>query len=395
MGLAEVTELYTDHVPEGIRLEYKSQVPQGDSDLKDEMAKAISSFANTFGGYFVVGISTDADGNPVAMNGVPAVPGYSQRVASIGYQDVYPPLIPTVSNPIALANGNVIYVVYQDLSLEAPHFRTRRRGAYVRTNEFSQRFEPQLATWDELRFLANRRAEAVRLRDSFISQSRERGGRLIPQEVWNRNPSTLMVWTSPAFPARPLVDHGSLQDAIERSRVRTRGAMFPLGDPLSVKDTIGLIQPAMPQYVESNTYGVSFALDPFGDEAHARAIPAAWVLSYILIWIRYGVGFLRACGYDGQLHTRVTLFRVGGKEVTWRPHDFGNDRYICHENEISVEAEDTVQSAAESLGRLALRLFRPLVFGAGWRQVFEAPDAYLLERAFEFLRVTDDFLRMA
>ena len=48
--------------------------------------------------------------------------------------------------------ANVVYVIHQDLSLEAPHFLTRRRGAYVRTSEFSQTFEAQLASWKSYSF---------------------------------------------------------------------------------------------------------------------------------------------------------------------------------------------------------------------------------------------------
>src|SRR5947209_5820623 len=111
LTLAEVQPIHDNRVPENIRLEYKSQIPVTDSALKEEMAKVLSSFANTYGGYVVIGVSTDAAGNPVAMDGVPSVAGYQQKVSSVGYQEVYPPLLPVVSNPIPLPNGNVIYVV--------------------------------------------------------------------------------------------------------------------------------------------------------------------------------------------------------------------------------------------------------------------------------------------
>src|SRR5437773_1908684 len=100
LTLPELTQLYTDRIPENIRLEYKSQV----LDNKD-LAKTISSFANTYGGYLVIGILTDKRGNPVAMEGVDSVSGYAQTVIAAAYAQIYPPVIPIVSDPIALDNG--------------------------------------------------------------------------------------------------------------------------------------------------------------------------------------------------------------------------------------------------------------------------------------------------
>lgn len=129
MSLHEVDSLYRDRVQENIRLEYKRELPQETADFKQVLAKELSSLANSYGGYVIIGIATDQQGVPIAMDGVPPINNFAQRVASVGYEQPYPPLIPTVSKPIALKNGNLVYVIYQDLSLEAPHFLTRRRGA--------------------------------------------------------------------------------------------------------------------------------------------------------------------------------------------------------------------------------------------------------------------------
>src|SRR6266550_3277541 len=54
---ADLQELLTEQAVENIRLEFK-----GISPSKDEMLKKLSSFANTYGGYVVVGATEDGKG---------------------------------------------------------------------------------------------------------------------------------------------------------------------------------------------------------------------------------------------------------------------------------------------------------------------------------------------
>ena len=62
MSLEEVVSLYSERVQENIRLEYKRELPQESADFKLVLAKELSSLANTYGGYVVIGIATDQQG---------------------------------------------------------------------------------------------------------------------------------------------------------------------------------------------------------------------------------------------------------------------------------------------------------------------------------------------
>jgi predicted HTH transcriptional regulator len=58
LGAADMQELLQGAAVENIRLEFKSLVPN-----KDEMLKKLSSFANSFGGFMVIGAKANsADG---------------------------------------------------------------------------------------------------------------------------------------------------------------------------------------------------------------------------------------------------------------------------------------------------------------------------------------------
>jgi hypothetical protein len=73
MGLDDVAPLYGERVQENIRLEYKRELSTEAGKFKDVLAKELSSLANSYGGYIVVGIATDSQGNPIAMDGVPPI----------------------------------------------------------------------------------------------------------------------------------------------------------------------------------------------------------------------------------------------------------------------------------------------------------------------------------
>ncbi|MFX0197378.1 MAG: helix-turn-helix domain-containing protein [Candidatus Hodarchaeota archaeon] len=170
----DIQELLAQRVQENIRLEYKKELPPKKD--KDELVKKLSSMSNTYGGYIIIGMEEDGHGNPLSICGVSQKKGFKQQVVQWCYQEVYPPITPFVSNPIPneTANNTVIYVVYVDMSLDAPHFLTTRRGCYIRTDEYSQKFEPRLATYEEIKFLSDRRKQGDDKRTYLVERSKRR-----------------------------------------------------------------------------------------------------------------------------------------------------------------------------------------------------------------------------
>ena len=64
---ADLQELLTENAVENLRLEFKREIPS-----KDETLKKLASFANTLGGFVLVGAEADSDGRIVAF-GVPRI----------------------------------------------------------------------------------------------------------------------------------------------------------------------------------------------------------------------------------------------------------------------------------------------------------------------------------
>jgi len=129
---ADLQELLLGKAVENVRLEYKSEVP-----TKDETLKKLSSFANTYGGFMVVGArANSSDGRIEDLPGVDEQAGYRQKIVQWCFDGASPPLTVEVSDaiPAPAANGRVCYVISTPESDVAPHFLNGRKGVYVRTD---------------------------------------------------------------------------------------------------------------------------------------------------------------------------------------------------------------------------------------------------------------------
>jgi predicted HTH transcriptional regulator len=95
---ADLQQLVSDNAVENVRLEFKSAAPN-----KYELLKKLSSFANTFGSFLVIGAAANSgDGHIQDLPGLDAEPGYKQRVVQWCFDGASPPLVAEVSDPFPL-----------------------------------------------------------------------------------------------------------------------------------------------------------------------------------------------------------------------------------------------------------------------------------------------------
>ena len=211
----DLDELLAAQAVENVRLEFKREVPG-----RDETLKKISSFANTFGGYLVIGAEAGSrDGRIVALPGVEPQPSFKQTIVQWCAEGVSPIVDVDVSDPIATngGHGKVCYVVYVPESELTPHFLNGRKGIWVRTNEFSSRFQPELGNEDELEHLAERRSLVRERRSEIIARARRRFEKFAERRYKEvgKNPRGLTSHFSlsvlPRFPSRQLCLQGDLR----------------------------------------------------------------------------------------------------------------------------------------------------------------------------------------
>jgi hypothetical protein len=129
--------------------------------------------------------ASSADGRIEDMPGVDRQPGYKQKVVQWCFDSVNPPLIIEVSDPIPAPSGGgkVCYVIYTEESDVAPHFLNGCKGAWVLTDEFSQRYEARLATENENSPLLDRRNLIQQRRVDLVNRSTKRFQRFIQKQA--------------------------------------------------------------------------------------------------------------------------------------------------------------------------------------------------------------------
>ncbi len=325
LATADLQELLTEQAVENIRLEFKSAPPS-----KDEMLKKLSSFANTYGGYVVVGATEDGKGRLQGLPGVAAINGYRQQIVQWCYDGVWPPLEVFVSDPIPTPQDatKVCYVIHIPLSEEAPHFLNGRKGAYVRTDEHSQRFEPQLATYEELTHLGNRRAALVQRREALTVRSVERFNSYVRTDYGKAENTkgdigaTLFVAVSPLFPHRQLIEHGALLTRFTSHNIGWRRSGFPVPDSPKISAHESLLIPGGAyrfSLVEITVWGHLFYAveleDVHPDEKgveQARGIHSNAIVGYLLVFLEHAISVLKVLGYDGPLLVQVQMVRIRG-----------------------------------------------------------------------------------
>jgi predicted HTH transcriptional regulator len=209
IAYSDLLLLLDEGAKENIRLEFKREYPS-----KDEILKKISSLANTWGGYIIIGVEQDSNGRASTLVGVEPKSGFQQQIIEWCYGGIYPPISPLVSAPIQKAEepARVFYVIYVLESYDAPHFLNGRKGCYIRTDEFSQSFEPRLATYDEILHLSERRQTAISKREKFIARARSRFDSHVEQSYGSHKnvigniDFTMWIAIIPTFPPQTPVD---------------------------------------------------------------------------------------------------------------------------------------------------------------------------------------------
>jgi hypothetical protein len=386
----DLQELLTDGAVENARLEFKLEVPS-----KDETLKKLSSFANTFGGFMVVGAKAkSADGRIEDLPGVDVVNGYKQKVVQWSFDGASPPLTVEVSDPIPApaANGKVCYVIYTGESDVAPHFLNGRKGVYVRIDEFSARFEARMADERELRQLFDRRKLIQERRAALLERARRRFETysIIKRTTLATHPSEfgarLELCLVPRFPARPLCEQGKLMALIMENYLPWRGIRFPnlSGSIVSQHESAIVLEPVVDlSLFEANIWGMLFYCTKIAD---ANSIHLYGFVGYLVLFLRHAEKVLRALGYAGPIYIETTLASMRG--IPWLLHEQGLVPTAGSEldNDVAFSITTTSEELCEKPDDIAMDILRYVFFSVNWPDLIDTPKKLeeLVLRGYKF-----------
>ena len=358
----DLAALLAENAVENLRLEFKRTIP-----AKDEFLKKASAFFNTYGGTLVIGAQANSkDGRVEGLPGVDKEPGLKQRLVQWCFEGLWPPTEVSVSDPVPVPNSpeRVCYVVAFSESPEAPHFINGRKGCFVRTDEFSQRFESRLATYDEIAHLRNRREELVRRRKSILIRALNRLEVVKSDTSWVPA-ARLTVFVCPLFPAGTLTEEDQLVEALGRSRVRWRHHGFPIiVDPISQHESLVLVGAAGDHSaVEVGIWGSLFYSSEIEDKVDGgRLIHLSSLVGLLLVFLEHSSRFLSQTGFSGLVQVTVGLHGVRGVPVATLD---GPSSPL--DDEFQLETRISVGRLASSRDALATQMLKQLLFALNWQ----------------------------
>jgi hypothetical protein len=374
LSSADLSDLLTEGAVENLQLEFKREAPG-----RDETLKKLSSFANTYGGYLIVGAdASSSDGRLQGLPGVEIEPSYKQKLVQWCYDGASPPIIPFVSDsiPSPESNSKVCYVVYVPASSEAPHFLNGRKGAFVRTDEFSQRFEPRLATYAEIAHLANRRQAAVEKRNQLFQRSEDRflvyaksqyGGINTPSTAIG---ATLSFMVCPLHPSAPIIEQIDLWRVIRDTRVRWRQVDFPRRHDIISQHQSALILNAASRrsLFEISTYGhIHYAMVIEEPEGSFSGIHLSSFVGHLLLYTEHARSVYHTLGFQGILRFQLKLERIRG--VPWIYYQSSSPQTgpaSTLDNEFEIELDVDVRRVETERDTIVRDLLRTTMFGLNW-----------------------------
>lgn len=411
----DIEELSLDEAQENIRLEFKRESPD-----KDEWVKKISSFANTFGGHIVIGAGEDGSGIISDIEGVDKVSGLKQRIIQYCYDAVYPPIDVYVSEPIEhrTKTGKYFYVIYVPESDRSPHFINRRKGCYIRTDEFSQRFEPRLADFNEIEHLADRRSKSLEFRDHLISRSENRFAKHIglnyqssPGTVGEID-STLSVAIVPKYPLSLPLEVYDLQNLLNTIKYGARDEIFPIGRHMSLNEGFYYEAPRGLglgfSYLEINIHRlIYFALEvgrAIGENTVGRPpeeiiIYANEVIAWIIFYLVFAQRFYERVGYMGIITMQIKLERFLERFFFIRgisPLDIAEATLgSAYDDLILLEFEYDTDTMFQEKRQIVRNIYRKIAFACGWVNAYSTEDQnidYLIGKSLDYLFWKNDKL---
>lgn len=168
---SDIRGLLSRGITENQNLEYKLEFGQREEDKK-EMSRDISSMANAYGGYLIVGIREDGEtGAPLEITGVENAENERDRIMSSCLSNIEPRIPGLKIRTVPIQDRNPIILIFIPRSTRAPH-AVRFGGGRI---EFWKRHDRQKSPMpiEEIREAFLRTENIRKDVDKFIQERRK------------------------------------------------------------------------------------------------------------------------------------------------------------------------------------------------------------------------------
>ena len=281
---------------EGIRVEYKRKITRS-------IPKIVSSFANTHGGIFLIGVDAEQANNRVtSIPGIPQQNGIEQQIQQSALTGIYPEVIPEIKVVDVPNSNNVVVIVRVDESIQAPHAIQNSTRAYIRTGSITEPYE--LSDIDRIIYMLKRRENSQTVTRQILDRIGARAGRRFRPSP---DKPDLTIIAKPVFPHRPVISTPDIYRLCERK-------LFPLR---RVEGGVSCIEDS--RYLEFNEYGVVYRRDELSISGD-NAIDCDQFFFHIKVLIQHTINLYKKCEYLGNIEISIQLQEVLGKILIDRNH---------------------------------------------------------------------------
>ncbi len=283
-------------IPEGLIIDYKIDFP---SDL----AKILASFANSFGGYVLIGIATNPDNTPKSVEGVANKAGIKERIMQAATTGIHQPLFPDIALCELPGASKVVVIIYIAPSLDAPHVVTGSSRIPYRVADITDPVRD--ADIDRIEYLLKRREAPERDRSLIVERADERFHYRAGRQA------TRKLIAGPLFPHAPLCSLEQTMDILKRaSTSMMRGDLVAIpGGSCKSRDT---------SYAELNQKGMVLfyeTLHPDKECHGAQTIDYPISLRALAQFIKFMLTCYEDLSFDALVRIDFTLENVRGYKL--------------------------------------------------------------------------------
>jgi Schlafen, AlbA_2 len=349
--------------PEGVRVEYKREPAN--------ITKVISSFANTVGGVWVIGVDTDKTTNmpllPAA--GMKREPGIEERITQSAVTGVYPGITPAVRVFDIPGQDRVVVVVRVPESVEAPHAIQNATRVWIRNASTTEPYE--LADIDRIDYLLKRRGDSAAHRERLVDRAAKRSScALLAHRV--------RVVVCPVFPRGALFSRDELFERAERLKALR---VVHLQDFRLIHEAVSSPRTSRwtsreDFYFECGIDGVAFyeaAVKERGTIGNIRFVMLPELLLPLATTLGTAVAFLK----DRLTNALIRYQLDGCQGMAFLPHppsqladaEGAAEALQCLDSQVTVEATTVADELVEGRSRILIQLLQDVLWAFNYRSL--------------------------
>jgi len=356
---------------EGVRVEYKREVVN--------TPKVVSSFANTVGGIWVIGVETDKKTNlpilpPIGMD---ELSGIEERIVQSAQSGIYLPITPAVRVlPIPQQKGRVVVIVKVPESIEASHAIENSTRVWIRTASTTEPYE--LAEIDRIAYLLERRRQPEQHREDLIERAAGRSPYQLSQRV--------RVVVAPVYPRGLLLAHDQLYERAQRlqSDVRYLRDFRLVHEAISATGSVG----NQKYYFELSVQGVAFteaSAEPANVLGETPFVYLGNLLYPLGTALNTALAFLRDTVTN--LLVRYELFRWSGigylhadQSEIHMPKEVVREQ-LCTEQHVAVATTGLAETMVTDRAMVLTELMRQVLWAFNYRTTTDALRGRVVDTA--------------